>query len=194
MKSSFLSAELRGSSPAETEIMGLAKRAAEWWLASETFKFPWWGCRYCTRILVRFAYYRGLLVDVSDYFAYYFYILSVISVGQFRRILRIFAPNILVREAYSAEMLHQNYRVWRASSPIDLAHYLNVFYNLTSFLYVPQGGPRAAWRLMFHMLYHHFAFNVTWLHAQSRSMFASWSLLNMASECVLNVAAKRELR
>ena len=50
-----------------------------------------------------FAYYRGLLVDVSDYFAYYFYILSVISVGQFRRILRIFAPNILVRESYPAK-------------------------------------------------------------------------------------------
>ena len=82
--------------------------------------------------------------DVSDYFAYYFYILSVISVGQFRRILRIFAPNILVRETYSAEMLHQNYGGWRASSPIDLAHYLNVFYNLTSFLFVPQGFPRAA--------------------------------------------------
>ena len=98
--------------------------------------------------------------DVSDYFAYYFYILSVISVGQFRRILRIFAPNILVRETYSAEMLHQNYGGWRASSPIDLAHYLNVFYNLTSFLFVPQCGPPGCMKFDVPKAFYHYAFNV----------------------------------
>ena len=62
---------------------------------------------YCTRILVRFAYYRGLLVDVSDYFAYYFYILSVISVGQFRRILTIFRAKLLCAQIIIKEMLHE---------------------------------------------------------------------------------------